>query len=103
MAFFKFLFITLAVVWFVGLILRATFSRFLRKSAEQYNRAAKEAQREAQRQARGRREGDITVEATRGSTGKKVNRGVGEYVEFEEITIVEEESANSAAAKGKTK
>ncbi len=77
--------IFLAVVWFVGLIIRATFSRFLRRQTEAYNRAAKEAQREAQRQARGRREGDVTVEATRRSTEKKVNRSVGEYVEFEEI------------------
>ena len=87
----KFLFIFLAVIWFVGLILRATFSRFLRRSAEQYNRAAKEAQREAQRQARGRREGEVTVEAARTATEKKVNRSVGEYVEFEEVTVTKEE------------
>ncbi len=81
--FWKFLIILLAVVWFVGLIVRATFSRFLRKQTEAYQRAAKEAQRQAR--AKGRREGEVTVEATRAQVDKKVSRGVGEYVEFEEI------------------
>ncbi len=85
MGFLKFLVILLAVVWFVGLIIRATFSRFLRKQTEAYQRATKEAQRQAR--TRGRREGDVTVEATRSHAEKKVNRGVGEYVEFEEITV----------------
>ncbi len=89
MGFLKFLLIFLAVVWFVGLIIRATFSRFLRRQTEAYQRAAKEAQRQARN--KGRREGEVTVEATRSQTGKKVNRGVGEYVEFEEITVTEEE------------
>ncbi len=83
MGFLKFLLIFLAVVWFVGLIVRATFSRFLRRQTEAYQRAAKEAQRQAR--TRGRREGEVTVEATRSQSDKKVNRGVGEYVEFEEI------------------
>ncbi|MDR2882877.1 MAG: DUF4834 family protein [Alistipes sp.] len=81
--FWKFLIILLLVVWFVGLIIRATLSRFLRRQTEAYQRAAKEAQRQAR--ARGKREGDVTVEAARSQTDKKVNRGVGEYVEFEEI------------------
>ncbi len=80
-------------IWFVGLILRATFSRWLRRRTEEYNRAAKEAQRQAR--TRGRREGDVTVEATRASVEKKVRGGVGEYVEFEEVTVVEEDK-NSA-------
>jgi Na+-transporting methylmalonyl-CoA/oxaloacetate decarboxylase gamma subunit len=91
MAILKFLFFLLVAVWFVSLILRATFNRFLRKNAEAYNRAAKEAQRQAQRQARSKREGDVTVEASRGAVSKRVNRGVGEYVEFEEVTAAEEE------------
>lgn len=82
MVFFKFLFIFLVVVWFMGLILRATFSRLLRKSAENYNKAAAEAQRRA-RDAR-KREGEITVESSAGGD-KKIKREVGEYVEFEEI------------------
>jgi Na+-transporting methylmalonyl-CoA/oxaloacetate decarboxylase gamma subunit len=87
--FWTFLIILLAVVWFVGLIIRATFSRFLRKQTEAYQRAAKEAQRQAR--ARSRREGEVTVEATSSQSGKKVRRGVGEYVEFEEITVTDEE------------
>ncbi len=86
--FWKVLIIFLAVIWFVGLILRATFSRFLRRQTEAYQRAAKEAQRQAR--TRNKREGEVTVEATRTAAGKKVNRGVGEYVEFEEITVTEE-------------
>lgn len=86
--FLKFILILLAVVWFVGLIIRATFSRFLRKNAETYQRAAQQAQKEARTQRR--REGEVTVEATHAAAEKKVNRGVGEYVEFEEITVKEE-------------
>ncbi len=83
MVFLKFLLIFLAVIWFVGLIIRATFSRFLRRQTEAYQHAAKEAQRQAR--SRGKREGDVTVEATQTAGSKKVSRNVGEYVEFEEI------------------
>jgi hypothetical protein len=88
MGFLKVLLILLAVIWFTGLIIRATFSRFLRKRTEEFNRAAQRAQRDAAR--RGRREGEVSVEATRAATEKKVSRGVGEYVEFEEITVIED-------------
>lgn len=85
MKFLTFLFFLLAGFWFVGLIFRTIFSSWLRKRTEEYRRAAKAAQKEAQRQARGRREGEVTVETTQTAAGKKVNRSVGEYVEFEEI------------------
>ncbi len=85
MGFLKVLFIFLAVVWFVGLIIRATFGRFLRKQTEAYQRAAKEAQRQARQRAQKTREGQVTVEAVRPAGEKKVSRGVGEYVEYEEI------------------
>ncbi len=91
--FWKVLIITLAVIWFAGLIIRATFSRWLRNRTEEYNRAAKAAQKEAQRQARGNREGEVTIEATEAAVTKKVRRGVGEYVEFEEISVTEETDA----------
>jgi Na+-transporting methylmalonyl-CoA/oxaloacetate decarboxylase gamma subunit len=87
MGFLKFLFILFVVVWFVGLVVRATFSRWLRRRTEEYNRAATEAQRQAR--ARARREGDVTVEATRVEAEKRVRGGVGEYVEFEEVTTDE--------------
>jgi Na+-transporting methylmalonyl-CoA/oxaloacetate decarboxylase gamma subunit len=90
MGFLKFLFILFVVVWFVGLVVRATFSRWLRRRTEEYNRAASEAQRQAR--TRARREGDVTVEATRAETEKRVRGGVGEYVEFEEVTVTEENS-----------
>jgi nitrogen fixation protein FixH len=93
MAFLKFILILLAVVWFVGLVIRATFSRFLRKRTEEFNRMAREAQREAAR--KGRREGEVRVETTRAAAEKKVSRRVGEYVEFEEITVKESDKTNT--------
>ncbi len=90
MGFLKFLFFALVAFWLVGLIFRASVNRWLRKRTEEYNRAAKQAQREAQRAARGKREGDVVIETTRTSSGKKVSRDVGDYVEFEEITVEEE-------------
>jgi hypothetical protein len=75
-------------LWFAGLVIRATFSRWLRRKTEEFNRAAQAAQKEAAR--RGRREGEITVENTRPEVAKKVAGGVGEYVDFEEITVREE-------------
>jgi hypothetical protein len=86
MGFLKFLAITLLVIWFTGLIIRAAFSRFLRKRTEEFNRAAKQAQNEARRQARGKREGEVTVEKTINAVQKRVSRDVGDYVEYEEIT-----------------
>jgi hypothetical protein len=85
MGFLKFLVITLGVIWLVGLILRAAFSRFLRKGAEAYNRAAKEAEKEARRASRSKREGEVTVEKRAGAVEKRVRRDVGDYVEFEEV------------------
>jgi Na+-transporting methylmalonyl-CoA/oxaloacetate decarboxylase gamma subunit len=90
MGFLKFILILLVVVWFVGLVIRATFSRFLRKRTEEFNRAARQAQRQAQ--SRGRREGEVRVEATGPAVEKKVSRGVGEYVEFEEIDVIQSET-----------
>ena len=92
-----FLFFLFAGIWFVGLIIRAALGRWLRKRAEEYNRAAQRAQREARRS--GRREGEVTVEATRAAAEKKVNRGVGEYVEFEEVEISEERGDTGANTK----
>lgn len=94
MRFLIFLAFLLFGIWFVGLIARATLSRWLRKRTEEYNRAAKEARRQAS--ARGKHEGEVTVETTRAAAEKKVNRGVGEYVEFEEITITTTEEVGGA-------
>jgi hypothetical protein len=88
MKFLTVLFFIFAGLWFVGLIIRSTFSRWLRRRVEEYNQAAARAQREARRQSRGKREGEVTVEATEIAVEKRVNQGVGEYVEFEEVTEV---------------
>lgn len=92
MAFLKFIFFLLVGFWLVGLIFRATFTRWFNKRAAEYERSARQAQREAQKQARGRREGDVIVENT-GTVRKRVSRSVGDYVEFEEVDEVAEKSA----------
>lgn len=83
----KFMLITLLVIWFVGLVIRAAFSRFLRKSTEAYNQAVRDARHQVRQKKRGTREGEVTVEA-RESSVKVVSSDVGDYVEFEEITEV---------------
>jgi len=82
MKFLMFLACVLFGIWFAGLVLRATLSRWLRRRTEEYRRAAERAQREAR--ASRSREGDVTVESQGDAARKKVNRSVGEYVEFEE-------------------
>ncbi len=94
-----FLFFLFAGIWFVGLILRTTFSRWLHRRTEEYNRAAKAARKEAQRRARGNREGEVTIETTEAAFAKKVSRGVGEYVEFEEVTEISVEEREKTSAK----
>ncbi|MDR1671837.1 MAG: DUF4834 family protein [Alistipes sp.] len=88
MKFFTFLAFLFLGIWFAGLVIRATFSRWLRRRTEEFNRAAQAAQRQAR--TRGRREGEVIVENTHTGDAKKVARGVGEYVDFEEITVTEE-------------
>jgi type II secretory pathway pseudopilin PulG len=87
------LLIIILVVWSVGWLLRMLFRRWLTSKVNEFNRAAGQAQREARRQARGGREGDVTVEGDGSGTAQKVQRDVGEYVEFEEIVADETEQA----------
>lgn len=89
--FFATLLIIILVIWCAGWIIRLLFRRWLGRKVEEFNRAAGEAQKEARRQARGNREGDVTVDGGDSANGaQKVNRDVGEYVEFEEIVVEEE-------------
>ncbi|MDR0907385.1 MAG: DUF4834 family protein [Rikenellaceae bacterium] len=90
MGFLTFIFVVVVVFWFVGLIARAVLARWLRRRTDEYNRAIKEAQREARRA--GRDEGTVRVETTREAVHKRVSRDVGDYVEFEEICEVTEET-----------
>lgn len=92
MTFLYIIFFLVVGLWFFGLIGRAAINRWLRKRTEEYNRAAKAAQREAKRQARGKREGDVTIEATEAAFRKRVSNDVGDYVEFEEVSETYEES-----------
>ena len=102
MGFLKFLFFAIVGIWLLGLIIRAVFSRWLRRRTEEYNRAAENARKEARRQARSnRREGEVTVDATEAVPEKKVSRGVGEYVEFEEVTITEMDETGKTGGIGR--
>lgn len=94
MTFLYVIFFLVVALWFFGLIGRAAINRWLRKRTDEYNRAAKAAQREAKRQARGKREGDVTIEATEAAFRKRVSNDVGDYVEFEEVAETYEESEN---------
>jgi type II secretory pathway pseudopilin PulG len=87
MKFLTFLFFLFAGLWLAGLVGRALLGRWLRRKAEQFNAAAQQAQKEAR--SRGRREGEVTVETVSSAAEKKVNRSVGEYVEFEEVESAE--------------
>lgn len=89
MGFLYFIFFLVIAIWLFGLIFRATVSRWLRRRTEEYERAVKQARREAER--RGRREGEVRVEAGEASRSKRVSRSVGDYVEFEEVTVTNEE------------
>lgn len=89
MKFLMFLFFLFLALWFAGLLLRATFSRWLRRCTEEIDRTAKEAGRRTQGGARRGREGEVSVETTQAAISKKVSRSVGDYVEFEEIEIEE--------------
>jgi len=82
MKFLMFIACVLFGIWFAGLVLRATLSRWLRRRTEEYQRAAERARR-AERTRRSR-EGDVTIETQGDAARKKVNRAVGEYVDFEE-------------------
>ena len=84
MTFLYFIFAILVVVWFMGLIVRASISRWFNKRTEEFNRAAREAQREAKR--RNQREGDVTIESTGNAAPKRVSKNVGDYVDFEEVS-----------------
>lgn len=85
MGFLYFLFFLVVGIWLFGLVFRATVNRWLRKRTEEYNRAANEARQEAKRRSRGKREGEVTIEAGEAAMRKKVSRSVGDYVEFEEV------------------
>lgn len=81
MVFLKFIFITLVIFWFAGLVLRAVFARFLRRQAEQYDAAV----RGAKRRSNSKKEGEISVER-RTEPQRRVREKVGEYVDFEEVS-----------------
>jgi small-conductance mechanosensitive channel len=94
MEFLSNLLIVILVIWAVGWILRLLFRRWLVSKVGEFQRAAGQAQREARRQARRGKEGDVTVENDGAvAAGQKVQKDVGEYVEFEEIVVEESEQA----------
>lgn len=81
MKFLSFIFFLFLGLWLAGIVLRALLARWLTRKAAEFNRTASQARHRAR--TRGRAEGDVTVEAAPES--KRVNRSVGEYVDFEEV------------------
>ena len=93
--FLTFIFFTIVGIWLLGQIGRLLIRRWIlkkqREFAEQFGAGAAggyNAGAGAGR-AKNRREGEVHVQQTDGG-GRKVNRSVGEYVEFEEVEMVEE-------------
>ena len=88
----EFLVITILTIWLVGLLGRWLLQRWLqrkqREFAAQFGGGGQPGGR-AQGRRNTRPEGDVSVQQT-APIHKKVNRGVGDYVEFEEVEIAEE-------------
>lgn len=78
----EFILITILTIWLVGLLGRWLLQRWVlrkqREFAEQFGGGTGQARRNS------RPEGDVSVQQT-APIHKKVNRSVGDYVEFEEV------------------
>ena len=92
--FFEFIIITILVIWALGffgrLLLRYWLKKKQKEFAQQFGQAAGGfSQTGARSRKQAKREGEVSVEQTL-RVEKKVNKGVGEYVEFEEVEVTEE-------------
>lgn len=90
-SFITFIFVSIFVIWLLGLVgrwlLRYWLQKKQRQFAEQFGGAQQQQTRGNRRQ--NRREGEVSVQQTV-RVEKKVNKEVGDYVEFEEVEITEE-------------
>lgn len=83
-----FLFFLIAGFYLISLLGRVFFSHWIRKKQRQFSEGKGDFFRaytwgQADRSSK-RSEGDITVSTTR-QTEKKINKNVGDYVDFEEV------------------
>ena len=104
MDFFANILIFIGIVWLVGWAVRMLFRWWLARKVSEFNRAAGGAGQGTQgrgtwgtggargnaggtqnRSRGGRKEGEVRVDGADPAATKKVNREVGEYVDFEEV------------------
>ena len=83
-----FLFFLIAGFYLISLLGRVFFSHWIRKKQRQFSEGKGDffrayTWRQTDRSSK-RSEGDITVSTTR-QTEKKINKNVGDYVDFEEV------------------
>lgn len=89
----EFIFITVVVIWLVGLLgrwfLRWWLVKKQRELSERFGGGAGQTRGRGAARRGNRPEGDVSVRQT-APVQKKVNKSVGDYVEFEEVEITEE-------------
>ncbi len=88
----EFLVITILTIWLAGLLGRWLLQRWLQKKqrefAGQFGGGGQPRGRSSARRS-DRPEGDVSVQQT-APIQKKVNKSVGDYVEFEEVETTED-------------
>ncbi len=96
MGFLTFIFFLLLGFYIFGLIVKVLFRSWINRKARQFQQGGATYRtytwgaggRGARPQEK--REGEVTVQQPAAAQSKRVNKSVGEYVEFEEVEIVEE-------------
>lgn len=87
----EFIFITILVIWLMGVLGRFLLRRWIARKQREFARQFGGAQYGGRTSGRknNRREGEVSVQQT-APAEKKVSKAVGDYVEFEEVEITEE-------------
>ena len=93
MDFLTFIFLAIFGIWLLGIVGRFVLRTWLRNKQRQFEQqfggGAAGGRSAGSRRRDNRREGDVSVQQTT-HVEKKVNKSVGDYVEFEEVEIIEE-------------
>ena len=76
------LFFIVVGIYLMGLVGRLALGYWIRKKQRGFSRTYTWGGRKA---SRSRAEGDVTVQQTQASPRKKINKNVGDYVDYEEI------------------
>lgn len=80
MAFIKFIIIAVGIYYLLKLIIRAIFPFLVQKT---FDKIQKEAQQRQQQSTK--KEGEVTIEKISDNAENLNKKGVGDYVDFEEI------------------